>query len=94
MAISSKTHNQDKIIFDINNNIIGKPSVLVEQFFILIVTIIRPKSSLKWKGKENILEVLFHNINTWYNKVLTMEELETASNTCTVLGWNLTNSTI
>ena len=33
--------------------------------------------------REESVEVLFHNKNTWYNKVLTMEELEAALDTCT-----------
>ena len=86
-AISGKNQSQVKIILDIENNKIGEPSVLVEkfgQFFCYINSNSNyTKEFLAFKAMEEAVEVIFHDRDTWYNKALTMEELEAALDSCT-----------
>ena len=38
---------------------------------------------LALKAMEETVDIIFENKDTWYNKVLTVEELEAALDTCT-----------
>merc|ERR1712030_99276 len=78
-AISGKNQSQAKIILDIDNTKIGEPSLLVEKFgqFICFINSNSNYTAefLALKAMEETVDIIFENKDTWYNKVLTMEEL-------------------
>ena len=85
-AISGKHSNQNKIILTINNEAIGEPIILVEtlgKFFAFINSNKNYTNEfLLLKNERENEPVIFHSKSTWYNKPLTMEELETALDSC------------
>ena len=70
----------------INNEAVGEPIILVEtlgKFFAFINSNKNYTNEfILLKNERENEPVIFHNKSTWYNKPLTMEELETALDSC------------
>ena len=78
--------NQNKIILTINNEAVGEPIILVEtlgKFFAFINSNKNYTNEfILLKNERENEPVIFRNKSMWYNKPLTMEELETALDSC------------
>ena len=86
-AISGKMAVLNRIVLIINNNSIGEPSLIAEKFgeFFSFINSTNnyPNDFLAIKNREEAREIMFYNVNTWYNRKFRFEELETALDTCT-----------
>ena len=86
-AISGKKNIGNKIILEMNNDTIGDPGIIVQEFgqFFSFVNSNNnyTQEFLDLKQQKEAIDIVFNNKDTWYNAPITMGELETALETCT-----------
>ena len=86
-SISGKSNNRSKIMLELNNESIGDPCIIVEEFgqFFSFTNSNDNYSQefLNIKQQKEAVDIVFNNKETWYNAPITMGELETALETCT-----------